>query len=388
MLRNGKALQWGLYRIQLLNLIVQGKLLQWRIQLSNPLVGGKAHSPTNGHQPQSKSTTTLGYHRRWSAVVVLGVVVVVVVEIVVVVLGVILVLPGKLYHQELDCSHFVKDRIYFFSISSKPPITKFITDGYKVQDTGYYYQKQQSSVWHFVKDRWCFVERRTRGLFTSYSSVVSALHWYYSFAITSLARGIISLARSITLLARGITSLARSITPLDRRITRSTVASPGASPSSSVVLLHQEYQQESLNHLNSDIHLSWGWIELNGWCCSVTGTELHFESRWPSVTLSVMGCEMLWQSHPAAGDTHHSPSRPGVTIVNSHRAQIRLKLCLVWGTGFNFGYSVGEEGVRLKLSSQNCACLILKLRLGGRSTIFWLPATNVHLLAKNLKQEL
>lgn len=120
-LRNGKALQWGLYRIQLLNLIVQGKLLQWRIQLSNPLVGGKAHSPTNGHQPQSKSTTTLGYHRRWSAVVVLGVVVVVVVEIVVVVLGVILVLPGKLYHQELDCSHFVKDRIYFFSISSKVP---------------------------------------------------------------------------------------------------------------------------------------------------------------------------------------------------------------------------------------------------------------------------
>ena len=61
-------------------------------------------------------------------------------------------------------------------------------------------------------------------------------------------------------------------------------------------------------------------------------------------------------SRPAGGDTHHSPSRPGVIIINSATAQTEA-----W---FSLKELVSTQGIQsmrggVKLSSHNCACLMV-----------------------------
>ena len=75
------------------------------------LVKGKAHSPTNSHQTHSKSTTRLGYHRHWSAVVFGGVVVVVQAQ----------ANGSSIYQGELARRYFVKDRWCFSQHLIKSP---------------------------------------------------------------------------------------------------------------------------------------------------------------------------------------------------------------------------------------------------------------------------
>ena len=75
-------------------------------------------------------------------------------------------------------------------------------------------------------------------------------------------------------------------------------------------------------------------------------------------------------SRPAGGDTHHSPSRPGVIIVNSATAQTEA-----W---FSLKELVSTQGIQsmrggVKLSSHNCACLMVAQAsvAGAQSFLTW-----------------